>query len=194
MPMRRNFFDPFQEIRRELDQVFDRFLGEGFTPLPTQLREMSMISPSIDVCMEGDTLRIDADLPGVNPEDVECMLKDNVLTIKGERRLERTEGDGGQMRERRFGQFERRIMLPEGIDEENLEARFDKGVLTITAHMKSGIGQPKRIQIAGTKASQPAGAQQQAAKAQQGSGQQPQSGTQGAATGQKSRPAGGQQA
>ncbi len=192
MPMRRNIFDPLQDIKRELDQVFDRFLGEGFAPLPAQTGEMGMISPNVDVYMEGDTIRIDAELPGAEPEDVECTLKEHVLTIKGERRSKRAEeGEGSRRRERKFGRFERRIELPEGIDEESLEARFDKGVLTITAHMK---GQPKRIRIAGTKASQQAGAQQQMATAQPGSGQQTQSDkpAQGAQTGQQTGPANGQ--
>lgn len=195
MPMRRNIFDPLQDIKRELDQVFDRFLGEGFAPSPAQTGEMGMISPNVDVCVEGDTLRIDADLPGVEPEDVECTLKEGVLTIKGERRSKRAgEGDGSRRRERKFGRFERVIELPEGVDEESMEARFDKGVLTITAHMKPGFGRPKRIRIAGKGASQGTGTQQQSAMAQPGSGQRTQSDKpdEGAQTGQQTRPANGQ--
>ncbi len=184
MPTRRNIFDPLQDIRRELDDVFDRVLGEGFMPRMAQPMERGTIAPQIDICLEDDTLRIDADLPGVDPENIECTLKEGVLTIRGERREERTEGDGGLVRERRFGRFERRVTLPEGIDEENLEARFDKGVLTITARMKPGIGQPRRIQIAGAGAGQQSGRQQQ-------TGQQSQPGSQANQADQTSGPAQG---
>ncbi|MCL4764853.1 MAG: Hsp20/alpha crystallin family protein [Hyphomicrobiaceae bacterium] len=149
MPAPRYMMEPFQQIRRELDEVLERFMGEGFMPMPARRVETGMISPQFDVCTEGDTLRIEADLPGVDPEDVECTLLEGVLTVKGERREKRGEGEGGIVRERSFGRFERRFSLPEGIDEDSLEARFDKGVLTITAHMKPGIGQQRRIQIAG---------------------------------------------
>lgn len=144
--MPRQVMDPFQAIRRELDEVFDRFMGEGFMPMPG--RQMRSISPQLDVCMEGDTLRIEADLPGIDPENVECSVQDGVLTIKGERQETTREGNGNIVQERRFGRFERRVTLPDGIDEDSLDASFEKGVLTITAHMKPGVGQQRRIQIA----------------------------------------------
>ncbi len=148
MPAPRHIMDPFQAIRRELDEVFDRFMGEGFMPMPMRRLEMGGISPQLDLCMEGDTLRIEADLPGVDPENVECTVQEGVLTIKGERRESR-EGDGNIVQERRFGRFERRVTLPEGINEDSLDASFEKGVLTITARMRPGVGQQRRIQISG---------------------------------------------
>lgn len=181
---RRYTMDPFQEIRRELDDVFERFMGEGFAPmslpLMTRRAEAGMISPQLDVCMEEDTLRIEADLPGVDPENVECSILDGVLTIRGERQEKREEGS--VMRERRFGRFERRLTLPEGIDEESIQAQFDKGVLTITAHMKPGVGQQRRIQIAGGQRQQQAQGSTQAIQGQVGQTTQ----TSSASGGQKS--------
>lgn len=132
-------------------------------PMPAPRRELEAISPQLDVCMEGDMLRVETDLPGVEPQNVECTLKDGVLTIRGERQETRREGEKG-VRERKFGRFERRITMPDGIDEDSLEARFNNGVLTITAHMRPDVGQQRRIQIAG---SQQAGSQQQATQQNQ---------------------------
>ena len=136
MPTPRYISDPFQQIRQELDEVFDRFLGEGLFPEAAQWIGRSATSPRIDISKDADTLRVEVDLPGVEPDDVECTLSENVLTIKGERQKPQPEAKPGQVQERRFGPFERRISLPEDIDEDSLEARFDRGVLTITARMK----------------------------------------------------------
>lgn len=162
MPTPRYTFDPFQEIRRELDQVFDRFLGEGLFPQSAERLERATISPQVDIAKEDDSLRIEIDLPGVDPEDVECTLAENVLTVKGERRKQKVEGRAG-LQERQFGRFERSITMPDDIDEDKLEARFDRGVLTITAPMKSGGGQPRQIKIAGTGQRAIGGGQQAAA-------------------------------
>ncbi len=169
MPAPRYAMDPFQQIRRELDEVLERFMGEGFMPMPARRAETGVISPQFDISTEGDTLKIEADLPGVQPEDVECTLQEGVLTVKGVRREERRER--GILRERRFGCFERRFSLPDGIDEDSLEARFDKGVLTITAQLKPGVGHQRRIQIAGSDGRKLKGGQQAQAEPQQGGSQ-----------------------
>jgi HSP20 family protein len=143
------FSDPLSDIRRELDSVFERFMGEGFMPMARALTGASM-SPQLDIRMEGGKVELEIDLPGVNPDDVDITLQDRMLTIKGERHEERKEGDGDtQVRERRFGRFERRVQLPEGVDEESLDARFEKGVLAISARLKKGMEQQRRIRIAG---------------------------------------------
>lgn len=143
------FSDPLTDIRRELDSVFERFMGEGFMPMARALTGASM-SPQLDMRMDDGKLQLEMDLPGVNPDDVEITLHDGMLNIKGERHEEFKEGEGDtQVRERRFGRFERRVRLPEGIDEESLDAHFEKGVLSINAHMKKGVEQQRRIRIAG---------------------------------------------
>lgn len=172
MPIPRYFSDPFQEIRRELDEVFERFSGEGFFPPAAERLERTTISPMIDISMEGETMRVQMDLPGVDPDDVDCTLTEGVLTVKGERRRPAVEGEPGRLQERRFGRFERRIPMPDDIDEDSLEARFDHGVLTITAHMKGGAGQPRRIRIAG--AGQQAGGGPQQTQPPQGQSAQAQ--------------------
>ncbi len=149
-----HFADPFADIRRELDQVFERFMGEGFMAPLQRTFGAGSLSPQLDVRMENGKMQLDMDLPGVNPNDVDIMLQDGILTIKGERREERTEGEGdAQLRERRFGRFERRIQLPDGVDEESLDARFENGVLAISARLKKGMEHQRRIRIAGASGS-----------------------------------------
>lgn len=172
MPKPRYIRDPFQEIRREFEDVLERFMGEGFLPPSAERAETAVISPMVDISMEGDTLRVQVDLPGVDPENVDCTLTQGVLTIRGERRKPPVEGKAGRLRERRFGQFERRIPISDDVDEDSLEARFDQGVLTITARMKTGAGQPRRIRIAGAERGTGDGQQQvQAPKSHPETGQ-----------------------
>lgn len=177
MPIPRYVSDPFQEIKRELDEVFERFAGEGFFPRPAERPESKTISPMVDISLEGETLRVEMDLPGVDADDVDCALSQGMLTVRGERRKQEAEGGPSRLRERRFGRFERRIPMPDDLDENSLEARFERGVLTITARLKPGAGQPRRIQIAG--AGQQAGGGPQQMQTQQGQQAQAQA-TQGA--------------
>ena len=148
------FADPFADIRRELDQVFERFMGEGFMPMLRPMSGAGAMAPQLDIEVDGDNMRLDVDLPGVDPNDVDITVHDGMLTVKGERREETKREEGGsQFRERRFGQFERRIRLPDSIEEDSIHAQFDKGVLSITAHLKKAVEQERKIQIAGTGAS-----------------------------------------
>ncbi len=182
MAMPRYSMDPFQQIKRDLDQVFQQVLGEGFMPMSQRRLDVGAITPEVDVSMDKGALRIEVDLPGIDPQNVTCTVQDRVLTIKGERNETLREGAGRDLiRERRFGHFERQLTLPEEIDEDSLQASFGKGVLTITANMKSGMGQERRIEI-GRKTGQ----QQKApAQVQQQQPQQPQSAQPQATPGQQ---------
>jgi HSP20 family protein len=92
----------------------------------------SVFQPRIDVVDDGAALRISAELPGMDREDVEIRVDDDVLVLRGEKHLEsQTEDQGCYRLERAFGRFERVIPLPDGVDVEQAEARFDKAVLTI---------------------------------------------------------------
>jgi HSP20 family protein len=167
------FIDPFQDIRREFDQLFERFLGEGYTPLPipvpTSPRALvggQQLVPQIDMRMDKGQLVIEADLPGVSPDEVDITLQDGMLTIRGEREDEHVENRGSlHIKERRFGEFERRIRLPEGIDENSMQASFENGVLKVTAQMKPGIGQQRRIEISNPQPGQTKGKISQAGQA-----------------------------
>ena len=96
-------------------------------------------------------LRITAEVPGMGEKDVELLLDDGVLTIRGEKKSE-NEDKGRGYSERHYGRFERRIALPGGVDEEHAQANFRDGVLTITLPRSPGAERGRRIPInAGTR-------------------------------------------
>ncbi|WP_456327730.1 Hsp20/alpha crystallin family protein [Archaeoglobus sp.] len=120
-------FDPFEEIRRiqeRLNRLFEDF--ERIGP-----RVVSVEFP-VDVIDEEDRIRVVADLPGFNKEDIEIWVEDGDLVIKAERKEEREEREANYLRrERRFGRVYRRIALPTDVDIENIKASYNNGVLEV---------------------------------------------------------------
>ena len=125
---------------RSMLDIFDDF---GFRPfaLPSfpampgfGLSEDGGFLPVLDAKESDDEVRISVELPGLEEKDVEVALKDDVLTIRGEKHDDtKHDEDGAQWVERRFGSFQRAIPLPADVDVEAVKAHFKSGVLTITA-------------------------------------------------------------
>ncbi len=149
-PMRggRGFFDPLSEMNRMLDDVFGGLARRPGGQQRTQ--QLTEWAPAIDVVSKDGDLVIRAELPGVNQEDVDITLQNNVLTISGERKAEQEEERGGYyVRERRYGSFSRSLALPEGLDESKIHARYENGVLEVRVEDAAAVREPKRIQIEG---------------------------------------------
>jgi HSP20 family protein len=110
--------------------------------------------PRVDVSESENEYEVTAELPGIDEKDVELTLADNVLTIRGEKKVEREEKDKDKnyyMSERSFGSFRRAVPLPAEVDEDRVEANFKNGVLTV--HLpKSPQAQARtrRIEVKGT--------------------------------------------
>lgn len=142
--------DVFSIMRAEMDRVLQRFT-HAWPDLPTlsDALEGDILLPTLDVKDTGKSIVIDVELPGVDDKDVSLSLKDRVLTIKGEKRQSKEEkGENRYVMERSYGSFVRSVQLPASIDESKIEARFGKGVLTVTAEKKPGTSNPeKRIEI-----------------------------------------------
>ena len=103
--------------------------------------------PAMDLIEEDDRYVLRADLPGVREDEVHVELEDNVLTISGERKSEHEERKEGLYRlERASGSFSRSLTLPEGIDPDSIQARFDKGVLEVRVP-KPEQRKPRRVAI-----------------------------------------------
>jgi HSP20 family protein len=106
-----------------------------------------IFEPAIDVTDQGDAIRISAELPGLEKQDLQVLIDDGTLILKGEKKLEsKTDEKGCYRVERAFGRFERVIPLFDGVDTKRAEATFDKGVLTVQlptsdAAAKSGARQ-----------------------------------------------------
>ena len=105
--------------------------------------------PSMDLVEADDHFVLKADLPGLSEEDVSIEVRDNALTISGERKAEHESRERGWYRvERSFGRFSRSLSLPEGINPDAITASFDRGVLSVTIP-KPEQRKPRRIQIGG---------------------------------------------
>lgn len=141
--------DPFTAMRREMDRLFNDMARQA--GLPRSMWGEAGASPRIDVKETAQAIEVHAELPGVNEKDVELQLADHVLTIKGEKRQEKEEKDKGyHLMERSFGSFMRRIPLPVEVDEDKVEARFEKGVLTVTlARSAKAEAKTRKIEIRG---------------------------------------------
>ncbi|SAK88523.1 heat shock protein Hsp20 [Caballeronia catudaia] len=114
------------------DLIRDPFGGMG--PLGNWFGDFSpsRFQPRLDVIDDGDALRIVAELPGLSREDVELEVIEDMLVLTGEKRIESKSDEKGCYRvERAFGQFQRAIPLPSGVDLERAEANFENGVLTV---------------------------------------------------------------
>ena len=110
-----------------------------------------MMMPHMDVSETDQELRICAELPGVNEEDVEVRLEDNVLVIRGEKKFERKEEkENYHFSERSYGTFQRALRLPGAVEPDQVKARFENGVLTVTVPKSEQHERSRRIQIQGT--------------------------------------------
>ncbi len=145
--------DPFSmltDFDREMHRLFENvgFGGSLLTaPLLGREIERSGWSPQIEMYEREGKLVVRADLPGLNKEDVKVEVNDNVLTIEGERRQERKDEKGGWS-ERSYGNFFRCITLPEGVNAENANAKFNNGVLEITMDApQQNLPRAKQIEI-----------------------------------------------
>lgn len=128
------------------DFVDRLFAGPGFRYADPAAASTDWV-PSVDVKEEAERFLIHADVPGVDPKDIEISMEDGVLTLSGERKSEsREEGEGWTRVERRSGRFQRRFTLPETADAEGISAQGSNGVLEIVIP-KIAKAQPKRITV-----------------------------------------------
>jgi HSP20 family protein len=126
-------WDPFGEalrLQRDMDRVFARLGAPERTGAGAG--ESVAWMPRIDVKRTGDDIVVRAELPGIKPEDVDIELTDNVLTIRGERKLEEEkENEGWLVRESTYGSFERALSIPEGVDPASITASYTDGMLEV---------------------------------------------------------------
>jgi HSP20 family protein len=142
--------DIFSAMRDDMDRLFERFEG-GFPrwPAAAGMRQAQLTVPELDVRESADAITIEAELPGVDEKDVSVTLANGMLTIKGEKKQEKDEKtENYHVTERSFGSFERSVLLPDTIDETKVEAKFDKGVLTVSAAKKpEAVKTERKIEI-----------------------------------------------
>lgn len=142
--------DLWQSLRSEMDRLFDSFTGR-FNAMPFMPARfgapLSVPSPAVDITEKEDAFIVTAEVPGLAENDIEVLLSDGTLTIKGEKKQEREQkGDNLYLSERSYGVFQRAFSLPETVDSEKISASFSNGVLSVTLP-KAVVAPPKKIEV-----------------------------------------------
>lgn len=122
--------NPFLTLHREMNRLFDDVFS-GFGGGMPGFATRGLGWPSLEMVETDQGLRVSAELPGLDEKDVELLIEDGVLTLRGEKRAETTDKERGYS-ERSYGRFERAIALPFAVEEDRAEASFKNGVLSVT--------------------------------------------------------------
>ena len=127
-------FTPFMDLQREVNRLFDDMFGGPYRASEMRGREQGVwMTPRIDMTESDQELRVCAEVPGVAQEDVEVIVEDDMLMIRGEKKASSEQDrDNLHVSERSFGQFRRVVQLPFTPEPDKVRAHFDKGVLTVT--------------------------------------------------------------
>jgi HSP20 family protein len=135
----------FGTLHREIDRLFDDLTRGGLPAFGQSLNLM----PAIDVTETGNEIQITAELPGLERKDVDISIEDDLLIIRGEKKVETEEEDKDKnyhVSERSYGAFYRVIQLPPGVDPGKIQATMSKGVLKVAIPKPAGV-QPKKIEV-----------------------------------------------
>lgn len=145
-------YDPFRDLRTlqdEVNRLFSTNFGRAFGD---EGIARGAWNPSVDIFENKDQLVLEAELPGMNREDFELTIENSVLTLRGERRFEKTsEADNYHRVERAYGSFSRSFTLPQTVSSEGATAEYKNGVLRVTLHKREEV-KARRIEIVGEEA------------------------------------------
>jgi HSP20 family protein len=146
-------YDPFRELRLlqdEVNRLFSSNLSRGSYDDEGLMR--GAWTPSVDIYENKDQIVLEAELPGMNREDFELSVENNVLTLRGERRFEKKDDTDNYHRvERAYGAFTRAFTLPQSVSAENATAEYKNGVLRVALQKREEV-KARRIEIAGESA------------------------------------------
>lgn len=135
-------FEPlreFESIHNRIQRYFDDFTSYG-------LNFSDSFSPRIDISEEKNQINVTAEIPGVKKENIKIMLQDNILSIEGEKKKETEQKEQNWYRaERVYGTFKRSFTLPAEVDSENVEAKFENGILNVTLKKVDAKVQSEKI-------------------------------------------------
>ena len=121
--------EPFTQLRSEVDRLFESFPFR----LPSLKLGRFATAPALEMSETNKAYKITAELPGIDPDEVEVTFDDGILRIAGEKKEEREENERGyRLSERSYGAFERAVSLPSNANPDKIDANFKNGVLSIT--------------------------------------------------------------
>jgi HSP20 family protein len=137
----------WNSLQREMNELFPRFFGEGEQAGAAWASPGMCYIPPIESWVRDHTLYIKADLPGMDPKDVEVTVEGNRLTLRGERKAAHKGKEGNSFhREVRYGSFVRTLTIPEGIKAEDVQASYRNGVLELAMPLPAAMV-PKKVNI-----------------------------------------------
>ena len=141
-------YEPWSAMRQLQNEMSRVFVNAAAGAEDGSNVVTSRWTPAVDIKEDSERFMITADIPGVEPKDIEVTMENGVLTIKGERKLEtQDEGNNGYRRvERVYGSFYRRFTLPDTADAEAISANGQHGVLAVVIPKRAAL-QPKRIAV-----------------------------------------------
>lgn len=143
-------YDPFRELKSLQDEMTRLFTGNtsGFN---REEMTRGAWSPRVDIYEDKDRLVLEAELPGMTSDDFEISVENNVITLKGERKIEnRTEGENYHRIERSYGSFTRSFTLPQSVTAEGATADFENGVLKVSLPRREEV-KARKIEVTGAK-------------------------------------------
>ena len=142
-------YDPFRDLRSLQDEVNRLFSSNFSRSYGDEGIGRGAWTPSVDIFENKDQIVLEAELPGMNREDFELTIENNVLTLRGERRFEKTdEGDNYHRVERSYGAFTRSFTLPQTVSGEGANAEYKNGVLRVALPKREEV-KARRIEISG---------------------------------------------
>ena len=138
---------PLNDLRSEINRVFDSFFREPFGAMTESFGWGGQLAPSLDVSETDQEITVQAELPGVDPKDLDITVTADRITISGEKKETVEKSDKNyHHKEIRSGKFSRTIALPTGIDTENVAADHKNGMLTVRLK-KSQAAAAKKISV-----------------------------------------------
>lgn len=138
-------FEPFRGVTTIQDQI-NRLFNEAFD-CSSEEGNLTTWAPAVDIHETEHELVVKADLPGVEPEDLDIRVENNILAIRGERKSEKKVNEDNYLRaERSYGSFSRSFLLANTVNTEAIKADYKDGVLTLTVP-KREEAKPKQIKI-----------------------------------------------
>ncbi len=139
-------FDPFREFATLQDRM-NRLFRESQGPEGQETLTTTAFAPPVDVYEDEHSVTLKIEVPGIDEKDIDVRIENNTLTVHGERKFEKEEKEENYRRvERQYGSFTRTFTLPSTVDQESVQADYDKGVLKVKL-AKKAEAKPKQIKV-----------------------------------------------
>src|SRR5512135_2812302 len=140
-------WEPFRELQDRIDRM-NRLFRESYRPEgPEEALTSTSFAPPVDIYEDEHNITLKMEVPGIDEKDIDVRIENNTLTVRGERKFEKEEKEENYRRvERQYGSFTRTFTLPETVDQDSVQADYDKGVLKIKL-AKKAEAKPKQIKV-----------------------------------------------